>query len=143
MTWQLHLWRYLSGVVLFGVFAFAPIGLVFAQPLTWPQEVKAPEGTIVVYQPQPERLDGNVLTGRAAMSLELKSRKEPIFGAFWFTAIVDTDGDDDVATVRNVQVTKVRWPDSKASEEQRFTKIVNDAVPKSGFRISMKRLSAS
>ena len=143
MTRQLHFLRCLSSVVLFAVCVYAPIGPVSAQQLAWPQEVKAPEGTIVVYQPQPERLNGNVLTGRAAMSLEMKNRKEPIFGAFWFTAIVDTDTDDDVATVRNMQVTNVRWPDSKDIEEQRFTKIVNDALPKSGFRISMKRLSAS
>src|SRR3954452_5697514 len=124
MTRQLHFWRCLSRTIILAVFVFAPTALVFAQPLTWPQEVKEPEGTIVVYKPQPEKLSGNVLTGRAAMSLELKNRREPIFGAFWFTHIVDTDADDDVATVRNWQVTKVRWPYSKASEEQRFTKIV-------------------
>ena len=46
----------------------------------WPQEIDAEEGTIVVYQPQPERLDGNVLTGRAAMSLGRLVRN-------WFAAV--------------------------------------------------------
>jgi len=58
--------------------------------MDWPQEISAEEGTIVVYQPQPDKLDGNVLTARAAMALELKNREEPIFGAFWFTAKIDT-----------------------------------------------------
>jgi hypothetical protein len=114
-----------------------------AEALVWPQEVTAPEGTIVVYQPQPESLKGNVLTGRAAMSLELKGNKEPVFGAFWFTAIVDTDGDEDVAAVRSVKVTEVRWPDSKDADEQRFTRIVEDAVRETRFEISRDQLSAS
>ncbi|MEQ1883253.1 MAG: hypothetical protein ABL878_20050, partial [Burkholderiales bacterium] len=144
MTLQLHHWRLPSRVFLFAAIVVTTTWSFAAQALVnWPQEVAAPEGTIVVYQPQPESLKGNVLTGRAAMSLELKNRKEPVFGAFWFTAIVDTDGDDDVATVRDLKVTKVRWPESKDTDEQRFTKIVEDAVPKSGFLISMKRLSAS
>ena len=40
-----------------------------AAAVDWPQEVTADEGTIVVYQPQPESLNGNTLAGRAAMSL--------------------------------------------------------------------------
>lgn len=32
-----------------------------ALALDWPQQITADEGTIVVYQPQPESLDGNVL----------------------------------------------------------------------------------
>jgi len=123
------------------------IGLVAsawaARALDWPQEVEAPEGTIVVYQPQPESLTGNVLTARAAMSLELKDRSEPIFGAFWFTAKIDTNTDTDTALVHDVVVTRVRWPDSKDPAEQRFTQIVESAIPEAGFTISLDRLSAS
>lgn len=111
--------------------------------IEWPQEITAPEGTIIVYQPQPESLVGNVLTGRAAMSLQLKDNSDPIFGAFWFTAKIDTDRDAGTAIVRSVDVTEVRWPDSKDAAQQRFTQIVNEAVPAAGFEISLERLSAS
>jgi len=111
--------------------------------LEWPQEINAPEGTIVVYQPQPESLAGNVLSGRAAISLELKNQSEPIFGAMWFSAKIDTDRDADTAIVRDVRVERVTWPDSKDAEEQRFTAIVEAAIPATGFEISMERLSAS
>ncbi|MCJ7433500.1 MAG: hypothetical protein MUO77_08440 [Anaerolineales bacterium] len=113
------------------------------QAIDWPQELTAPEGKIVIYQPQPESLKGNILTGRAAMSLELVNQKEPIFGAFWFTAKIDTDRDAELATIRDLRVTRVRWPESKAADEQRFTQIVGGAVPRAGFQISMERLSAS
>ena len=111
--------------------------------IEWPQEVDAPEGTVVVYQPQPEKLEGNVLFGRAAIALEIKGASEPIFGAMWFTAKIDTDRDTDTALVRDVKVTDVRWPDSKDADEQRFTQIIENAVPPTGFEISLERLAAS
>lgn len=125
----------------------AVVALLFvalpAVALDWPQEVTAPEGTIVVYQPQPESLQGNVLKGRAAMSLELKNTDEPIFGAFWFEARVDNDSDAGQATIRDLKVTNVRWPESRDAEEQRFTAIVEGAIPENGFQISTENLSAS
>ncbi len=124
-----------------GVSLLAWSGSVLA--LDWPQEISGEEGTIVVYQPQPESLSGNVLTGRAAISLELADGSAPIFGAMWFTAKLDTDSDTDVATVRDIRVSRVSWPDSKDAGEQRFTQVVESAVPGSGFEISLERLSAS
>ena len=91
--------------------------------IEWPQEITAPEGTIVIYQPQPETLAGTTLTGRAAISLEIKGKEDPVFGAMWFSSKLDVDGD--VATVRDLKVTKVTWPDSKDAGEQRFTAIVD------------------
>ena len=114
-----------------------------ATAIDWPQEVTTEEGTIVVYQPQPESLQGNTLKGRAAMSLELKDREDPIFGAFWFEAKIDNDTDAGVATIRDLKVTDVRWPESTDANEQRFTTVVEASLPQSGFEISTERLSAS
>jgi len=111
--------------------------------LEWPQEIDAPEGTVVIYQPQPEALAGNVLSGRAAIALEPKGQDAPIFGVMWFTAKIDTDRDSDTAIVRDVTVERVNWPDSKDAAEQRLTAIIESAVPEAGFEISMERLSAS
>lgn len=121
-------------------------GLAWSLPagaIEWPQEITSDEGTIVIYQPQPEKLEGDRLTGRAAMSLELKDRKAPVFGAFWFDARIDTDSDSGIALIRDIRVTNVRWPESKDAGEQRFTTIVEGAVPANGFEISMEDLSAS
>ena len=129
--------------VIFAAIVLLSIGTlnVSANTIKWPQEVTAKEGTIVVYQPQPESLSGNILQGRAAMSLELIDTEDPIFGAFWFSARIDTDNNN--ATVRNVRVTRVRWPDSTEADEQRFTQVVEKALAASSFEISMDRLSAS
>ncbi|MCL1050046.1 carbohydrate-binding family V/XII [Shewanella abyssi] len=126
---------------IFAVMMVLLLGQAHANAIEWPQEVTEKEGTIVVYQPQPESLSGNILQGRAAMSLELIDRDDPIFGAFWFSARIDTNADS--ATVRDVKVTQVRWPESTAADEQRFTEVVEKALGSSSFNISMERLSAS
>jgi len=117
--------------------------LVARAQTTWPQEITDPEGTIVVYQPQPEKLTGNVLTGRAAMSLKLKGKTEPTFGAFWFTSMIDSDADAGTTVVRDIKVTKVRWPESKEADEARFTRVVEAAAARSTLSASTERLSAS
>lgn len=121
------------------VFAFANS----AQAITWPQELTKDESTVVIYQPQPEKLVGNLLTSRAAISLELKDREEPIFGAMWFTARIDTDTDTGEVHVYDMAIIRVAWPDSTDEGEQRFTDAVNKAVKDSQMTISMERLSAS
>jgi len=109
----------------------------------WPQEIEADGVTIVVYQPQPESLEGNMIRGRAAISLEVDGKEEPIFGAMWFAARIETDQDTDEVRVVDFTVEDVTWPDSKDAGEQQFTALVEGAMPEAGFEISMERLSAS
>lgn len=116
---------------------------LLAHAIDWPQEIDIPEGKIVIYQLQPEKLEGNEITGRAAMSLEPSNSKNPIFGAFWFSARVDTDTDAGTALVRDLKVTRVSWPDSTEENEARFTRVVENALPQNGYPISLERLSAS
>lgn len=116
---------------------------LLAQAIDWPKEIDIPEGKIVIYQLQPEKFEGNIISGRAAMSLEITNNNTPIFGAFWFSARVDTDTEAGTALVRDLKVTRVSWPDSTDEHEARFTSEVENALPKNGYSISLERLSAS
>ncbi len=109
----------------------------------FPQEITAPEAKIVVYQPQPEKLAGNVLTGRAAMSILPKGKSEPLFGAFWFSSMIDTDREEGTVTLRDIKITRVRWPESKEEHEARFTEVVEKAAAGATITFSEERLSAS
>ena len=109
----------------------------------WPQELSGDRGTIVVYQPQPEKLQGNILTGRAAMSLELKDNPNPIFGVFWFSAKITTDRGENTVTINQLKVTKVGWPDSKESDEKQFSQFVEAQLASSSFTASLSKLTAS
>ncbi len=130
--------RCLQQVTLWVILILLPFSAIAVE---WPQDVETKLGTLVVYQPQPESLDGNVLMSRAAMSFEVKGQEDPVFGAFWFSARIDTE--DDKALVRNIEVTEVRWPSSTAEDQQTFTDTVTEALASSSFDISMARLSAS
>ncbi len=108
----------------------------------WPQELAVEGGTIVVYQPQPEELKGKTLTGRAAMSIETQG-KDPIYGVFWFTSTIETDRSADSVSISNVVVTKVTWPESKDTGEQRFTQVTENALVGATFNASLSTLSSS
>jgi len=87
---------------------------------SWPQEIKVPEGVVVMYQPQPEKLEGNKLEARAAVALELKDSTEPVFGAVWFEARLDTDRAERTATIADVSVTQVRFPEQDEEKAQKL-----------------------
>ena len=55
---------------------------VGAMAIRWSAKIVRDGVTFVIYQPQPERLVGNKLMVRAAMSFQLKDANEPTFGAF-------------------------------------------------------------
>jgi hypothetical protein len=110
---------------------------------SFPQQIDDPAGTIVIYQPQPEKLTGNVLTGRAAMSITMTGKAQPLFGAFWFTSMIDNDGDTGIAVLRDIKVTKVRWPEAKEADQARFTQTVEAAAAKATLSVTTERLSAS
>ena len=59
----------------------------------WPEEIATDKGVIVIYQPQPEALDGDILKARAAVSIEIQDQS-PVFGVVWFEARLETDRSD-------------------------------------------------
>jgi Cu/Ag efflux protein CusF len=140
MTTTRRFAAYLSAAALLALAAAAPAA---GQTLTWPQRITAPEGTIDVYQPQFDTLKGNAVTGRAAVGLTASGSQAPVFGAFWFSGIVDVDRDADEVVLRHIAVTRVRWPDMTPELEQRFRTVVERAVPGTGLQMSFERFSAS
>ena len=111
--------------------------------IDWPQELSMDQGTLIIYQPQPESLTGKTLTGRAAMSMELNNSDTPIYGVFWFSSQIETDRNNDSVIISDIKVNKVGWPESKDAEEKRFTKAVENTLVHAKFSTSLSKLSAS
>ena len=83
-------------MVLFSIWMFSSV-LIAAQSepeLGWPRQIDIPEGKIVIYQPDFDSFEGNILEGRSAISVTPTGKNEPVFGAFWFKCRVDTDSDE-------------------------------------------------
>jgi len=97
----------------------------------------------VIYQPQPEKLDGNLLKGRAAVAVELKGSTEPVFGAVWFKARLDTDRTERTATITDMSVTRVRFPTEDKNKSPKLVALLEKEIPKWQIPISMDRLLAS
>ena len=114
-----------------------------AQDYSWPRQITVTQGTIILYQPQPEQLVGNQLTARGAFALKVTRSLEPIFGAMWMTATVDVDRDSGKVWIHDLKVTRARWTDATADQQQRFTQIVETDFPAAGFHITLERLTAS
>ena len=62
---------------------------------------------------------------------------------FWFKAHVDTDRDAGTAVLRDIVVTKVRWPDSKPIDEEDVRAFLTTLMPKQSIPISIEQLKAS
>ena len=88
---------------------------------SWPREIESDLGKIIIYQPQLDSLDGNILTGRSAVSLQGPEKKEPIFGALWFRSEVSVDRDAGLMTLEDTKVTRVRFPDATPEEMQKIS----------------------
>jgi hypothetical protein len=106
----------------------------------WPREIQVPEGVVVMYQPQPESLNGNLLKGRAAVSVEIKDAKDPVFGAIWFEAQLNTDRAERTANITEVSVTRVRFPTEDKQKSERLVSLLEKEIPQWQFAISMEQL---
>ncbi len=109
----------------------------------WPRRIDSAAGTIVVYEPQPEALQGSTLSGRAAFSLTPNGKTEPIFGAFWFTSNVNIDRDQRVVQVLGVKVARLRLPDATENDEQHFAADIEREAPKWDLSLSLDGLTAA
>jgi hypothetical protein len=129
-------------VLLAALLSFGPT-LVHGAEATWPRRLDTERGQLTIYQPQPEKFDGNTLTGRAAASLKATGQRDPTFGVFWFTARVDTDREVGTAVLRNILVTNVRWPDSAPEDEKVVGEFLTRLMPQTSVPIHLEQLKAS
>ncbi|MFI5370355.1 MAG: carbohydrate-binding family V/XII, partial [Candidatus Eisenbacteria bacterium] len=135
--------RTTSRIVLAAIGVLLALGPASAADKSWPRELKTEKGVLTIYQPQPEKFENNILTGRAAASLVPKGQTTPVFGVFWFTGRVDTDRDKGTAVLRDIAVTNTRWPESTEPNEKDISAFLTALMPKTGVPISLERLKAS
>ena len=97
----------------------------------WPRQFDSASGSIVIYQPQPEDLDGDVLTGRAAFSLQKSEAPDPTFGVLWFhRAHRDRPRQQHGDGRADLDVTKVRLPRITAAEASALRAVIEaEAAP--------------
>ena len=95
-----------------------------AQDADWPIQLDVSEGQIVIYQPQPDGLEGDILKARSAVAFQPQGKSEPVFGAIWFESQVDIDRDARTVNIDGVKVEQVRITDAAPGQEQRIASIL-------------------
>jgi hypothetical protein len=106
----------------------------------WPREIQTSEGSVVVYQPQPQELDGNRLEARAAVSVTLTGADEPIFGVVWFDARISTDREDRTVEIEDLKVARIRFTEQDAGKGERLRALLEKEIPEWELEISLDRL---
>jgi hypothetical protein len=114
-----------------------------AQVSVWPQRVDSPGGLITLYQPQPTKFEGDVLTARSAVSLTPPGSTDPEFGALWFTARVFTDRDSRIVTIQNVTIKQVKLPNASPDQEAQFGQVLMQQVPGMNLMLSLDQLEST
>ncbi len=118
-----------------------PPGLLRAA-VDWPATIAVNNGKITIYQPQPESLNGNKLTFRTALSVTIGSN-DPVFGAMWGEALLNTNRDTRTATLQSLKVTRLKFPDTDSSKVNQLKALIEEKVAGAQWNISLDNIAAS
>lgn len=97
-------------------------------PRGWPREAKAAAGTVVMYQPQLEKVTDNLVEARAAVQVS-QPGKPPVFGAVWITARVNIDREARLVTLRDIRIPRVRFVDATDTEKSNVAAFLEQQMP--------------
>ena len=116
--------------------------LTVVEESDWPREIVTNKGVIVVYQPQPEQLNGNVLKARAAVGIEVNAQS-PVFGVIWFDARLETDRSDRSALITGLTINEMRFPNQDEERVQALTNLLESEIPKWNLPIALDELTVT
>lgn len=101
-----------------------------------------PGAKILIYQPQGEKFKGNHLESRFAASVQTPEMAEPVFGAIWTKARVETDRDARIVRLVSLETVRSRFPNATPKQEASFAAILKKHVPEWDLPMSLDRLLA-
>jgi hypothetical protein len=106
----------------------------------WPREIETAGGKVLIYQPQPQELDGDRLQARAAISVTLTGSEEPVFGAVWFDARISTDRDERTVEVEELTVARMRFAEEDPEKGEKLRALLEKEIPEWQLEVSLDRL---
>jgi hypothetical protein len=112
---------------------------VAAEP-EWPLEIDVPKAKIVIYQPQLESFKGDKLTARAAVAVTKTGTTDPVFGAVWFAARVETDRDARAVTCLGVDVRDAKFPNATPEDVDKLSQVLKSHLSEMQLVLSLDRL---
>lgn len=126
----------------------ASLLLVVALPLAamaadeWPRTIQDNDLRINLFQPQFEKLDGETLSARAAVSVTGRGAAEPVFGAVWFTARTITDTDARRVRFEELDVNEIRFPKDRDVDVGRLAGVLERDLRASKLQVPLDEFLA-
>jgi hypothetical protein len=96
--------------------------------LRWPRTISQGGASLVIYQPQIEKLEQGKLSARAAVAITPAGSTKESFGAIELTARTDVDKDNHIVMLEDVAVTSASFPVDKAAEPE-YLAMLRQGVP--------------
>jgi hypothetical protein len=94
----------------------------------WPYILEFDGSQVTVYTPQPEKLDGTSLSGRAAISAQAPEMKAPVFGTAWFTTRIEIDTEERSYAVKEVKITRISLPNADDETQELAKEILEEGL---------------
>jgi hypothetical protein len=111
--------------------------------LEWPKKIEKNGTVVILYQPQLESLDNNILKGRMALSVTPKD-EDIIFGALWFKASISANYDERTAILEKLDITKIHFPEfTDTARIERFRKLLTEEIESWDMVMSLDRILAA
>ncbi len=131
----------LSILWILSVFAMLPAAL--AQQDGWPRTLSLEEGTVTIYSPQVDKMDGDVIHYRAALAYRSTPDAAPVFGAGWFESRVDVDQVQRIVRTKSLQVTDTRFPGDAGDIQANLALALAEQSPGWNLDFSLDELQAA
>ena len=109
----------------------------------WPRDVAVASGTVTIYQPQVDSLEGDILTARAAVAYKAGGKGEPVFGASWLKGQVEIDRDEHLVRYQTIEVTDIRFPKGSEQAGKEFTQAIKEGMTRWTLTSSLDDLKTS
>ena len=129
--------------ILFGLLLFTASTATVAQDLAWPRDLDLASGTLTTYQPQVDKLDGDLLYFRAAVAYRDNDGSEPVFGAAWFESRVVIDRDLRMVHMADLEVTDMRFPEGSEHVQGELATFIEEGLPGWNIDFSLDALLTS
>ncbi len=127
----------------FILISFLTSAFTQAQQL-WPKLIRSNGTTIKIYQPQVESFNGDVVKARGAFAILEKGSDDPVFGALWADARLQTDRTKRTAVLKQIKVNDIRFSgDTNTARVANLKALLEREVPKWDMVISLDQLEAA
>jgi hypothetical protein len=93
-----------------------------ASAQSWPKEFTGPKGKLVMYEPQPQKIDANKVSGVMAVSVLATGKKEPVFGALFFDAFINIDRETRRYSLEKFSIPSIKFSGKLESKDEEFLK---------------------